>query len=124
MPLFPASNFVSGLAGIDAVFDQLPTGALVALPDDCYQSVAGLGPTRLAPGRLVAVGMGASLVSSCVRHLGANGVSLLEFTPNVAPVDLVPVWPKNQVRATAQGFEKLVKGNLGIVRKLTSPSEA
>src|SRR3954467_1613067 len=34
--------FASGMAGIAAVFDQLPGGAKVALPDDCYQGVAGL----------------------------------------------------------------------------------
>ena len=41
--------FASGMAGIAAVFDQLPAGARVALPDDCYQGVAGLanvGQTR------------------------------------------------------------------------------
>jgi cystathionine gamma-synthase len=35
-------SFASGMAGIAAVFDQLPTGCIVALPDDCYQGVAGL----------------------------------------------------------------------------------
>src|SRR3954469_14959848 len=33
--------FASGMAGIAAVFEQLPAGARVALPDDCYQGVAG-----------------------------------------------------------------------------------
>ncbi|HXY48819.1 MAG TPA: PLP-dependent transferase [Terriglobales bacterium] len=42
-------SFASGMAGIAAIFDQLPTGSVVALPDDCYQGVAGLvkaGQTR------------------------------------------------------------------------------
>jgi cystathionine gamma-synthase len=34
--------FASGMAGIAAVFDQLPAGSRIALPDDCYQGVAGL----------------------------------------------------------------------------------
>jgi cystathionine gamma-synthase len=34
--------FASGMAAIAAVFDQLPAGAAVVLPDDCYQGVAGL----------------------------------------------------------------------------------
>ena len=34
--------FASGMAGIAAIFDQLPAGSVVALPDDCYQGVAGL----------------------------------------------------------------------------------
>src|SRR5437868_6559530 len=33
-------SFASGMAGIAAVFDQLSTGAIVAMPDDCYQGVA------------------------------------------------------------------------------------
>ena len=37
-----AVAFASGMAAVAAVFDQLPTGAIVALPDDCYQGVAGL----------------------------------------------------------------------------------
>jgi len=34
--------FASGMAAIAAVFDQLAAGAVVVLPDDCYQGVAGL----------------------------------------------------------------------------------
>lgn len=37
-----AVAFASGMGAIAAVFDQLPAGALIALPDDCYQGVAGL----------------------------------------------------------------------------------
>ena len=37
-----AVAFASGMAAIAAVFDQLPAGSIVALPDDCYQGVAGL----------------------------------------------------------------------------------
>ncbi len=35
-----AVAFGSGMAAIAAVFDQLRTGAQIALPDDCYQGVA------------------------------------------------------------------------------------
>lgn len=34
--------FASGMAAIAAVFDQLAVGAVVVLPDDCYQGVVGL----------------------------------------------------------------------------------
>lgn len=34
--------FASGMAAIAAVFDQLSTNALVVIPDDCYQGVAGI----------------------------------------------------------------------------------
>src|SRR4051812_49918740 len=37
-----ALAFASGMAAIAAVFDQLAAGAVVVLPDDCYQGVAGL----------------------------------------------------------------------------------
>jgi cystathionine gamma-synthase len=34
--------FSSGMAGVAAVFEQLPTGSHLTLPDDCYQGVAAL----------------------------------------------------------------------------------
>lgn len=37
-----AVAFSSGMAAIAAVFDQLPAGARVVWPDDCYQGVAGM----------------------------------------------------------------------------------
>ena len=43
--------FASGMAGIAAIFDQLPAGAVVALPDDCYQGVAGLANAGQRRGR-------------------------------------------------------------------------
>ena len=43
--------FASGMAGIAAIFDQLSTGSVVALPDDCYQGVAGLAAAGQARGR-------------------------------------------------------------------------
>lgn len=46
-----AVSFASGMAGIAAIFDQLPTGSVVALPDDCYQGVAGLAQAGQSRGR-------------------------------------------------------------------------
>src|ERR1700682_1044192 len=43
--------FASGMAAIAAIFDQLPTGSVVALPDDCYQGVAGLAKAGQRRGR-------------------------------------------------------------------------
>ena len=43
--------FASGMAAIAAIFDQLPTGAVVVLPDDCYQGVAGLAVAGERRGR-------------------------------------------------------------------------
>src|ERR671925_1779887 len=43
--------FASGMAGIAAIFDQLPVGSVVALPDDCYQGVVGLANAGRSRGR-------------------------------------------------------------------------
>jgi cystathionine gamma-synthase len=43
--------FASGMAGIAAVFDQVPAGGKVALPDECYQGVAGLANASQGRGR-------------------------------------------------------------------------
>jgi cystathionine gamma-synthase len=46
-----AVAFASGMAATAAVFDQLAAGAVVALPDDCYQGVAGLAAAGAERGR-------------------------------------------------------------------------
>jgi cystathionine gamma-synthase len=46
-----AVAFASGMAAIAAAFDQLHTGSVVALPDDCYQGVAGLAAAGAERGR-------------------------------------------------------------------------
>src|SRR5215211_3764541 len=43
--------FASGMAGIAAIFEQLAAGSVVALPDDCYQGVAGLANAGQGRGR-------------------------------------------------------------------------
>jgi cystathionine gamma-synthase len=46
-----AVAFASGMAAIAAVFDQLDVGAVIALPDDCYQGVTNLVDAGLAKRR-------------------------------------------------------------------------
>lgn len=46
-----AVAFSSGMAAIASVFDQLAVGAVIALPDDCYQGVAGLAAVGASKGR-------------------------------------------------------------------------
>jgi cystathionine gamma-synthase len=46
-----ALAFASGMAAAAAVFDLLPVGAVVVLPDDCYQGVAGLAAAGAERGR-------------------------------------------------------------------------
>ena len=43
-----AVAFASGMAAMAAVFDQLDAGAMVVLPEDCYQGVAGLAAAGAA----------------------------------------------------------------------------
>lgn len=43
--------FSSGMAAVASVFDQLVIGAVVAIPDDCYQGVAGLAAAGEEKGR-------------------------------------------------------------------------
>lgn len=43
--------FASGMAAIAAIFDLLPVGSVVVLPEDCYQGVAGLAQAGQRRGR-------------------------------------------------------------------------
>ncbi len=66
-----AVAFASGMAAIAAVFDQLHAGAVVALPTDCYQGVAGLAAAGAQRGRwsvqLLAVDDTAGWIDACAR---------------------------------------------------------
>lgn len=42
--------FASGMAGASAIFDQVPAGAHIVLPDDCYQGVFGLADNGVRKG--------------------------------------------------------------------------
>jgi cystathionine gamma-synthase len=46
-----AVAFASGMAAAAAIFDLLPAGADVVLPDDCYQAVVGLAAAGAGLGR-------------------------------------------------------------------------
>lgn len=46
-----AIAFASGMAAVAAIFDQLAVGAVVVLPDDCYQGVVGLAEAGAQRGR-------------------------------------------------------------------------
>jgi len=46
-----AVSFASGMAAIAAVFDLLPAGARIVLPDDCYPGVVGLATAGTEQGR-------------------------------------------------------------------------
>lgn len=46
-----AVAFASGMAAVSAVFERLPAGAHVAIPDDCYQGVASVAEVGRQRGR-------------------------------------------------------------------------
>ena len=46
-----AIAFASGMAAVAAVFDPLPVGSVVAIPDDCYQGVTSLALEGAQRGR-------------------------------------------------------------------------
>jgi cystathionine gamma-synthase len=90
--------FASGMAAIAAVFDQLPAGAIVALPDDCYQAVAGLAAAGSGRGRWsvqrVAVNDTAGWVGAC----GVADLVWLESPSNplltVADLEVIGAAPR------------------------------
>jgi cystathionine gamma-synthase len=59
------------MAGIAAIFDQLPGGAMVALPDDCYQGVTGFASAGQRQGRWsvrrIAVADTAGWIQACAE---------------------------------------------------------
>jgi cystathionine gamma-synthase len=93
-----AVSFASGMAGIAAIFDQLPAGSVVALPDDCYQGVVGLATAGQRRGRWtvhrVAVGDTAGWVEMC----GTADLIWLESPSNplltVADLDAICAAPR------------------------------
>jgi cystathionine gamma-synthase len=66
-----AVAFASGMAAVAAVLDQLPSGAVVVLPDDCYQGATALAEagrtTRRFGVERVAVDDTAGWIDACGR---------------------------------------------------------
>ncbi len=90
--------FASGMAGIAAIFDQLSVGSIIALPDDCYQGIAGLADAGHRRGRWtvrrIAVTDTASWMDACL----AADLIWLESPSNplltVADLDLICATPR------------------------------
>lgn len=83
-----AVAFASGMAAITAVFDQIATGSVVVLPNECYQGVAGLASSGAARGRW------------SVRHVAVDDTRA--WIRNCCDADLVWVEsPSNPLLAVA-----------------------
>ncbi len=83
--------FASGMAAVAAVFDQLATGSVVALPDDCYQGVTELAHAGERRGHWTVQRLAATDSAGWMKMCGVADLIWLESPSNpllhVADVD-------------------------------------
>ncbi len=77
-----ALAFASGMAAIAAVFDQLAVGAVVVLPDDCYQGVASLAAAGVDRGRWSVQRVAVDDTAGWIRACAAADLIWLESPSN------------------------------------------
>jgi cystathionine gamma-synthase len=74
--------FSSGMAAIASVFDQLATGSVIALPDECYQGAVGLAEDGQAKGRWTVKRIGVEDTDEWLRACGYADLIWLESPSN------------------------------------------
>ncbi len=93
-----AVAFASGMAAIAAVFDQLAADAVVVLPDDCYQGVAGLAAAGVERQRWSVQRVPVDDTAGWVRACGLADLVWLESPSNplltVADLEAVCAAPR------------------------------
>jgi cystathionine gamma-synthase len=93
-------SFASGMAGIAAIFDQLPAGSVVALPEDCYQGVAGLANAGQSRGRWTVHRLAVADTARWIEMCGVADLIWLESPSNplltVADVDAICAAPRKR----------------------------
>ena len=93
-----AVAFASGMAAISSVFDQLAAGAVVVLPDDCYQGVAGLAAAGAERGRWSVERVALDDTAAWIRACGVADLIWLESPSNplltVADLEAVCAAPR------------------------------
>src|SRR5690606_36563621 len=77
-----AVAFASGMAAIAAVFDQLPTGAVVVIPDDCYLGVAALAAAGAERNRWSVERLPVDDTNAWIRACGVADLIWLESPSN------------------------------------------
>jgi cystathionine gamma-synthase len=99
--------FASGMAGIAAVFDQLPSGAKVALPDDCYQGVAGLANVGQGRGRWSVLRIAVTDTAAWVQACAESDLIWLESpsNPMLAVAELVTICAAPRKRGAILGVD-------------------
>jgi cystathionine gamma-synthase len=95
-----AVAFASGMGGIAAIFDQLPTGSVVAIPDDCYQGVAGLAKAGERRGRWAVHSVAVADTARWIEMCGVADLIWLESPSNpllaVADLDVICAAPRKR----------------------------
>ena len=90
--------FASGMAAIASVFDQLKAGAVVVIPEDCYQGVAGLAAAGMEKRRWSVQRLSVDDTASWVGACGRADLVWLESPSNpllvVADVEAVCAAPR------------------------------
>ena len=93
-----AVAFASGMAAIASVFDQLAAGAVVVLPDDCYQGVAGLAAAGAERQRWSVQRVAVDDTAGWIRSCGVADLIWLESPSNplltVADLEAVCAAPR------------------------------
>src|SRR6202045_391095 len=91
-------SFASGMAGIAAIFDQLHTGSVVALSDDCYQGVAGIAKAGQSRGRWTVHRVAVADTARWIEMCGVADLIWLESPSNplltVADLDAICSAPR------------------------------
>lgn len=77
-----ALAFSSGMAAVAAVFDQLAAGAVIALPDDCYQGVASLAAAGAQKGFWKVIRLAVDDTDAWMRVAGEADLVWLESPSN------------------------------------------
>jgi cystathionine gamma-synthase len=92
--------FASGMAGIAAIFDQVPAGSVVALPDDCYQGVVGLAKAGQSRGRWTVHRVAVADTTGWIQVCGVADLIWLESPSNplltVADLDAICAAPRKR----------------------------
>src|SRR5438270_3398656 len=93
-------SFASGMAGIAAIFDQLHTGSVVALSDDCYQAVAGIAKAGQSRGRWAVHRVAVADTARWIKMCGVADLIWLESPSNplltVADLDVICAAPRKR----------------------------
>src|SRR6202163_3017037 len=93
-------SFASGMAGIAAIFDQLHTGSVVALSDDCYQAVAGIAKAGQSRGRWIVHRVAVADTARWIEMCGVADLIWLESPSNplltVADLDAICAAPRER----------------------------